>query len=152
MATTSNQWISFTKGQWCGKPSMSWHPHIMELSNPTFLLALCEGNPLVTVESPHEGPVMRKVFPVIILDTHNIYPVLKIRTICHAQENWLCLANSYIYNSHQTHEIFQVLPYSVDFKAPRELWNPLIKTVLSKCSFIWNKGYVKIWNTCKTQK
>ena len=41
------------------------------------------------------------------------------------RENWLCLLNSYVYYVHQTHEIYQVLPYSVDFKAPRELSNPL---------------------------
>ena len=51
-------------------------------------------------------------------------------------ENWLDLVNSCIYYAHQTHKIYQVQPYSVDFKAPRELWNPLSKTVLSKCSFI----------------
>ena len=46
-------------------------------------------------------------------------------------ENWLSLVNSYVYYAHQTHEIYQVhvLPYSVDYKAPRELWNPLSKTV-----------------------
>ena len=27
---------------------------------------------------------------------------------------------------------------------PREIWNPLSKTVLNKCSLIWNKGPVKI--------
>ena len=33
-------------------------------------------------------------------------------------ENWLSLVNIYIYYAHQTHEIYQVLPYSVDFKVP----------------------------------
>ena len=50
---------------------------------------------------------------------------------------------------------YLVLPYSVDFKAPRELWNPLsksTKTVLSKCSLIWNKGPVNIWNLSKAKK
>ena len=46
-------------------------------------------------------------------------------------ENWLSLLNSCIYYAHQTHEIYQVLPYFMDFKAPWELWNPLSKTVLS---------------------
>ena len=32
-------------------------------------------------------------------------------------ENWLGLVNIYIYFAHQTHEICQILPYSVDFKA-----------------------------------
>ena len=36
-----------------------------------------------------------------------------------ACENWLGLENSCIYYACQTHEIYQVLPYSVDFKAPR---------------------------------
>ena len=54
--------------------------------------------------------------------------------------------NTCVYYACQTHEIYQVLSYFVDFKAPRELWNPLSKTVLSNCSFIWNKGPVNIWN------
>ena len=44
----------------------------------------------------------------------------------------------------QTHEIYCL--YSVDFKVPRELWNPLSKTVLSKYRFILNKEPVNIWN------
>ena len=67
-------------------------------------------------------------------------------------ENCLSLVNSCIYYARQTHGIYQVLPYSVDFKAPREFWNPLSKTVLSECSFIWNKGPANIWNDHKTQK
>ena len=59
-------------------------------------------------------------------------------------ENWLGLVNNGIYNAHQKHEIYQVLCYSMDFKAPRELWNPLSNTVLSKCGFIWNKQPVNI--------
>ena len=67
-------------------------------------------------------------------------------------ENWLSLVNSCIYYSLQTCEIYQVLPYSLDFKAPGELWNPLNKRVRSKCSFIWNRGPVNIWNDCEAQK
>ena len=52
----------------------------------------------------------------------------------------LDVVNSCINYAHQTREIYQVQPYSVDFKTPREFWNPLSQTVLSKCSFIWNKG------------
>ena len=52
-----------------------------------------------------------------------------------ACENWLGLVNSCIYYAHQTHEINQVLSYSVDFKAPVELWDPLGKAV-SLCDFI----------------
>ena len=57
----------------------------------------------------------------------------------HTSEIYLGLVNSCIYYACQTWNC-QVLPYSVGFKAPRELWNPLSKTVLSGCSFIWNKG------------
>ena len=67
-------------------------------------------------------------------------------------ENWLGLANSFVYYVCKTHEIYQLLPYSVGFKALWELWNPLSKAAHSKCSFIWNKGPVNIWNDCKAQK
>ena len=46
-------------------------------------------------------------------------------------ENWLGVVNGDVYCAHQTREIYQVLPQSVDFKAPGEIWNPLHKTVLS---------------------
>ena len=36
-------------------------------------------------------------------------------------ENWLSLGNNFIYCDRQTQEIYQVLPYSVDFKAPGAL-------------------------------
>ena len=65
-------------------------------------------------------------------------------------ESWLSLVNSCVYYALKTHEIYQVLPYSVDFKAPGELWNPLSKAVLSKCSFIWNKEHVNIRKYHKT--
>ena len=39
-------------------------------------------------------------------------------------KNLLDLVNSGIYYAQQTHEIYQVLTYPVDFKASRELWNP----------------------------
>ena len=67
-------------------------------------------------------------------------------------ENWLGFVNSYVYSTHQTREIYQVLHYSVDFKAPHELWNPPSKTVLSKYSFNWNKGPVNILNERKAKK
>ena len=57
-----------------------------------------------------------------------------------------------VYYPRQTCEIYQVLPHSFVFKALGQLWNPLSKTVLIKCSFISNKGYVNIWNYCKVQK
>ena len=66
-------------------------------------------------------------------------------------ENWPGLVNSCIYYAHQTHEIYQVLPSSVDFKAPMELWNLMSNTVLNKCSFVWHKAYVNIWKDRKAQ-
>ena len=35
-------------------------------------------------------------------------------------ESWLSLENSCIYYVRQNHEIYQVLPYTVDFRAPQE--------------------------------
>ena len=67
-------------------------------------------------------------------------------------ENWLGLVSSCVYYALQTPEIYQILPYSEDFKAPGEFWNPLSKTVLSICSFMWNKRPVYIWNDRKAQK
>ena len=66
-------------------------------------------------------------------------------------ENCLSLINSCIYYAYQVNEINQVLPYSVGFKALAELWNSLGKTVLSKCSYIWNKWPVNIWNYRETK-
>ena len=54
-------------------------------------------------------------------------------------DNWLGLVNSYVYYACQTHEIYQVLPYSVDCKAPRELWSPLNKAEL----YLVNVFYIK---------
>ena len=53
--------------------------------------------------------------------------------------NTVCLVNICVYYARQTREIYHVLPYSVDFKVPRAFWNVLTKTVVSKCSSIWNK-------------
>ena len=61
-------------------------------------------------------------------------------------EYWHGLVKGCIYYAYQTHGIYQILPYSMDFKAPEELWNPLSKTVFGKCSFIWNKIHVNILN------
>ena len=36
-------------------------------------------------------------------------------------ENWCGLVNSDVYYAHQTRETYQVLPYSIDFKAPGEM-------------------------------
>ena len=67
-------------------------------------------------------------------------------------KKWLSLVNSCVYYAHQTHEIYQVLSYSVDLKAPVGLWNPLNETVLRKCSFIGNKDTINICNDRKAQK
>ena len=69
--------------------------------------------------------------------------LLETRTVCHARDLWKCM-----YYAHQTCEIYQIMPHL----APGKLWNPRSKTVLSKCSFIWNKGPVNIWNDHKAQK
>ena len=71
--------------------------------------------------------------------TDNI-TVLKLRTICRARGLWkltqsckqlclLCLSD--LWN-------LPVLPYSVDSKAPRVLWNPMRQAVFSEYSFISN--------------
>ena len=66
---------------------------------------------------------------------------LKIRKFATLErcENWLGLVNCCVYYARYILEIYQVQLYSVDFKAPGELWNPPSKTLLSKCYFIWNK-------------
>ena len=48
-------------------------------------------------------------------------------------ENRPGLVNNFIYYARQSREINQVLPFSVDFKVPEELWNPLSETAFSKC-------------------
>ena len=53
------------------------------------LLALCKGNPPMTDECPHKGPVMWKVFPfhyvimtcVISLWRNDIRPIERVRTV-----------------------------------------------------------------------
>ena len=46
-------------------------------------------------------------------------------------ENWLSFVDRYIYYAHQMYEIYQILPYSVDFIAPRgKLWIALNKPIL----------------------
>ena len=41
-------------------------------------------------------------------------------------ENFLGLVSSCFYYAHKTRDIYQILPYSVDFKAPRKVWNPVV--------------------------
>ena len=81
--------------------------------------------------------------------------LFKIRPICqdHLWElAWSCHVNICVYDVRQTREIYQLLPYSVDFKAPGELWNPLSKTVLSKYSFVWNKGHLTLEMTINLKR
>ena len=59
-------------------------------------------------------------------------------------ENWFGHVNRYVWYAHRTREIYHVLPYAVDLKAPGELWNLLSETVLSECSFNGNKRPVYI--------
>ena len=37
-------------------------------------------------------------------------------------ENWLGFVSSWVYNARQTHVVYKLLQYSVDFKAPWEHW------------------------------
>ena len=80
--------------------------------------------------------------------------VLKIRTICYAPDLWklarsckqlclLCLPD--LWNLPRTALLS-------GFQSWWELWNPMRKTVLSKCSCIWNKRPVNIWNDHKAEK
>ena len=61
-------------------------------------------------------------------------------------ENRFGHVKSFLHYAHQTCEIYQLLTHSMDFKAHRELWNPLSKTVLS---FVSNKGPVNILKDSK---
>ena len=67
-------------------------------------------------------------------------------------KNWLGLQNSSINFACRIHEIDQVLHYLVDFIASMELWHPLCQTILSKYSFIWNKGLVNIVDDHEAEK
>ena len=52
--------------------------------------------------------------------SNNICTVLKLFQFAKIDtcENWFGLPKSCVYYVHQTCEIYQVLPYSVDFQAP----------------------------------
>ena len=80
--------------------------------------------------------------------------MLKLRTTCHAQHlsklTPSCKQLRFLSPSHPWN-----LPGTVflsGFKTPGELWNPLSKTVLSKCCFIWINRPLNIRNERKTQK
>ena len=61
--------------------------------------------------------------------------MLYIRTIYHGRDLWILSGSGkQLPLLRQPGPwIYQVLPYSVDFKAPPELWNQLSKRVLDKC-------------------
>ena len=108
--------------------------------------------PLIDIDNDHEIWHERTNWGYLKC---SIIPVSKIWTHCHAQDLWKLsrpCKQMHFYYACQTREIYYVLPYSVDFKAPQELWNPLSKTVHSKCSFIWNQGPVNILNDHKAPK
>ena len=67
-------------------------------------------------------------------------------------KHWLSPVYSCIYCVRQTCDTYEVRPYSVDFKAPGGLLNPLSKTVRSHCKFNWIKGPVIFWNDRKAQR
>ena len=54
-------------------------------------------------------------------------------------ENWLGLVNSCVYYACQIYEFYQVVPYSVKYKALGERWSPPRKSVLGKCSLFGTK-------------
>ena len=66
-------------------------------------------------------------------------------------ENWRCRVNNCVYNAHQTREIYQVLPYSVWFKAPGPFEIHRVNKHLENV-VIWNKGTVNILNDRNTRK
>ena len=55
--------------------------------------------------------------------------VIKSRTVCHAKtcENWPGLVNSLVYYACLIHEIYIVLPYSIDFSYTQvtSVWSSL---------------------------
>ena len=62
---------------------------------------------------------------VVIQESQQRYHLVEINPLNETCENWLGLVNNCIYYADQTYEIYQVLLYSVDFKAPGDIWNPL---------------------------
>ena len=113
------------------------------------LLALCERNPPVTSGFPSQRDSHVKSFHVMAQSQcEKISQFAMLET----SENWFGLVNSCVCFARQARKIHQVLSYSVDFKAPGELWNPLSKTVHGKFSFIWNRRPANILNGRKAQR
>ena len=66
-------------------------------------------------------------------------------------KNWFGLVNSCVQYARQTHS--PVLLHSVDFKTPRELWNPLRNTAFIRYRFVYSiKDLLNIWNERKAQR
>ena len=111
-------------------------------------------NDYINIYMRNRGSITWRNTRGYLLSFFYIIAVCKIRTICHARDlsklAWSCRQLCLL--CPQTREIYQALPCSVDFKVPVALWNPSSKTILSKCSLVWNKGPVDIWNDHKTRK
>ena len=81
--------------------------------------------------------------------------VIKIRIICQTRSMWKFSRsrkqNSCVFHSRQTLKFTRycltqwISKLLVSYEIHRV-------TLLSKCSFIWNKGYVNMWNVRKNQK
>ena len=85
----------------------------------------------------HEKSAQQNICPQI-----NHESVLKIMTISMPEtcENWFDLVNSCVYYAHQTFEIYQVLPCSVDFKAPGSFGIHWVRQYLVNVVLIRIKG------------
>ena len=86
---------------------------------------------LTTKKTPIYAPYTNYSSSVINSDSSSVEKLGQF-AMPETGEIWLGIVNSCVYCARQTREIYQVLPYLVDLKAPGELWNPLSKTVYSK--------------------
>ena len=115
-------------------PRISWWRHQMETFSA--LLAICAGNSPVPGEFPAQRPLTRS-FDVFF----------DLRLI----NGWVNNRKAGDLRRYRAHHDVMVMLFS-GFQSSRELWNSLSKTVLSKHSFIWNKGPLNIWNYHKAHK
>ena len=81
----------------------------------------CPWYPRFSQNTPKWHPICRRDGKTLVCNTLNPL-VLKFGQFAmhEACENWLGLVNICIYYSRQTREIYQVLPFAVDFKVSRE--------------------------------
>ena len=79
---------------------------------------------------------------------------VKTRKICHARDLWKLAryCTQLRLPCQPDPRNFPGTALLGGFQSSQELWNPLSKTVRSKCKFVWNKGPVNIWNDRKVQK